>query len=80
VDNDELLDAAARLDDPVFTAPELAEHVELTRRSVSGRLKKMAEDGELSRKRVGGRAAVYWLPSFEDKFSASIDWPASESQ
>lgn len=62
VDPENVVDAIHAHPDPVVTAPELAEELPVTARTVSNRLRELAAGGEVERKDVGGRAVVYWLP------------------
>jgi len=51
---------------PVATAPEIADDLPLTRRSVLDKLRLLEAAGEVGCKSVGARAAVWWpLPSKE---------------
>lgn len=45
---------------PVWTANQIAERVDLGRTGVGYRLRKMHELGLVEKKKVGGRAAVWW--------------------
>ncbi|KTG28459.1 hypothetical protein AUR66_11585, partial [Haloferax profundi] len=52
-------------DDPVLTAPEVAEGLhrfdkQMTSEGVRNRLEKMAEDGLVNRKKIGSRAVCWW--------------------
>nr|WP_032073162.1 HTH domain-containing protein [Halorubrum sp. T3]AGI12349.1 hypothetical protein [Halorubrum sp. T3] len=62
VDPEDVVDAIHAHDDPVVTAPELADELPVTSRTVSNRLRELAAGGDVERKDVGGRAVVYWLP------------------
>ncbi|RLM62481.1 HTH domain-containing protein [Halorubrum sp. Atlit-26R] len=62
VDPEDVVDAIHAHEDPVVTAPELADELPVTARTVSNRLRELAAAGDVERKDVGGRAVVYWLP------------------
>ena len=47
--------------DPVFSAPEIADMVDVTQQAAYDRLSSMHERGLVSKKMVGARAAVWWL-------------------
>lgn len=49
------------LPDPVVTAGEVSERVDMTRQGVNSRLDEMVDSGYVKRKEVGSRAVVYWL-------------------
>jgi len=61
VSNEELLRAIALSPDPIVTAPEIAERVDLTRQGVNNRLPELVEIGYLKKREVGAKAIVYWL-------------------
>lgn len=48
-------------DDPVLTAPEVADKLGITQQAAYARLSQAAERDELERKKVGSRAVVWWL-------------------
>jgi predicted transcriptional regulator len=47
--------------DPAITASELAERVDMSKQGVNKRLRELADDGYIVRKKVGAHAVVYWL-------------------
>jgi DNA-binding MarR family transcriptional regulator len=61
VSNEELLRAVALSPDPIVTAPEIADRVNLTRQGVNNRLPELVEQGLLKKRQVGAKAIVYWL-------------------
>lgn len=61
VDDAEILREVALAPDPIVTAPELAERLEMTRQGVNHRLDQLVEKGYLEEREVGSRAVVYWL-------------------
>lgn len=52
-------------DDPVLTAVEVAEELDITQQAAHARLTRAHERGELNRKKTGARAVVWWLPGQE---------------
>lgn len=46
--------------DPVVTAPELAEKIDVTQQAAHSKLSDMLERGLVEKKQVGARAAVWW--------------------
>jgi predicted ArsR family transcriptional regulator len=63
VSDAEILRTIALLPDPVCTAPELAERLDMSRQGVNKRLKKLREKHLVGHKEVGAHAAVWWLTS-----------------
>jgi Fe2+ or Zn2+ uptake regulation protein len=61
VSDEEILDVFRESSDPVLIASEVADEVSIGRRGVYKRLKQLAEDGQLGRKKIGGRGTVWWL-------------------
>lgn len=62
VSDEQILELFRDSDDPVLTASEIADQVDLTRRNVLNRLKDLETEGALRSKKVGGRSTVWWLP------------------
>jgi len=58
---DDIVTTVRRMNDPVFTAVEIAEATGVTRPTVHKRLREMEKSGEVRRKEVGSRAVVFWL-------------------
>lgn len=48
------------------TASEIADELGIVRRTAYNKLQTLAERGDLHRKKVGGRAVVYWRPAEEE--------------
>ncbi|MDS0295354.1 HTH domain-containing protein [Halogeometricum luteum] len=46
--------------DPVMTAKEIADELEVSRDTVGRKLAQLAEKGEVEQKKVGARAVVWW--------------------
>ena len=59
--DEEILSKFEESSDPVLTAAEIASEAEMTRQAISRRLEKLKDEGYLSRKKVGGRAVVWWV-------------------
>ncbi|MYL16167.1 HTH domain-containing protein [Halorubrum terrestre] len=62
VSDEQILSLFRESTDPVLTASEIADQVDLTRRNVLNRLKDLESNGHLRSKKVGGRSTVWWLP------------------
>lgn len=68
-------------DDPVLTAPEVAEGLQrfgkqLTPEGVRNRLEQMAEKGLVSRKKLGARAVGWWAevaPELDTQTANTVD-------
>lgn len=58
--DDSLLRLFAESDDPVLTAAEIAEEVDLTRQAVNYRLQQLEASGDVARKKIGSRAVAWW--------------------
>lgn len=61
VSDQEILQAISLHPDPVVTASEIAEAVDMTNTGVNKRLNQLVEDEFVVRKDVGARATIYWL-------------------
>lgn len=48
-------------DDPVMTAKEIADHLEVSRDTVGRKLARLLEEEKVSQKKVGARAVVWWI-------------------
>jgi len=67
--DDDILNQFHDSADPVLTAAEIADNVGMSRQAIQRRLKQLRDDGRLNKKKVGGRAIVWWLPDVGDEFS-----------
>lgn len=47
---------------PFLTLVEIADQVEVTKKTVHERLKELENEGRVHRKKVGARAVIWWLP------------------
>jgi predicted ArsR family transcriptional regulator len=47
-------------DDPVMTAKEIADQLEVSRDTVGRKLARLSEEGKVNQKKVGARAVVWW--------------------
>jgi response regulator of citrate/malate metabolism len=56
---DSVLDVFDRVEIPVLTASEVADKLDCSRPSAYNKLEALVERGELHKKKVGARAAVY---------------------
>ncbi|MFU8869699.1 hypothetical protein [Natronococcus sp.] len=65
VSDEEILEAMDRIPGPVTTAAELADVLPIGRRAIRERLKDFEKRGLVARKKVGGRAVVWWVSSDE---------------
>lgn len=61
VSDDEILRSIALHPDPVVTASEVADAVDMTSQGINKRLTQLSESGLIVRKTVGSRAVIYWL-------------------
>lgn len=55
----------------VLTTPEIADGLDVSRRTALRRLSALANEGRVERKDVGGRTAVWWVP--DDDRPTDID-------
>jgi hypothetical protein len=62
VTDSELLAVFEQTDDPVLSTAEVADAVPIKRRGTLNRLQRLADEGELASKQVGGRNTVWWHP------------------
>mgnify|MGYP000538863324 CR=1 FL=1 len=56
-----ILQAVLLAPDPIVTAPELTERLEMSRQGLNPRLSELTKRGLLNRRKVGSRAVVYWI-------------------
>lgn len=59
-EDSELFRIFANSDDPVLTAVEVAEELDISQQAAHARLSKAHERGEIKRKKTGSRAVVWW--------------------
>jgi predicted nucleotidyltransferase/biotin operon repressor len=59
---EQVLEAMREASDPVVTASEVAETLGCSTSAARKKLTTLHENGEIARKKVGGRAVVWWLP------------------
>lgn len=57
----DIREAVASADEPVVTAREVAEVLGCSREAAYQKLSQLTEDGQIGKKKVGGRAVVWWL-------------------
>lgn len=73
VSDEEILDVFRESEDPVLTSVELAEQFDITQQAAYNRLSNLVGSGEIERKKVGGKAVVWWLDeAHSSKNSAAI--------
>jgi len=63
VSDEDILAVFERSDDPVLTTSEVADQIDIGQRGTYDRLEKLAEQGEIVRKKVSGSAVVWWSPA-----------------
>lgn len=63
--DDELIALFEETEDPVLTAPEIADELDITQQAAHSRLMRAYEHGELERKKTGARAVVWWLSGYD---------------
>ena len=66
VTDEEILASLDYAPGPVVTAAELEEVLPIGRRAIRERLLDFLDDGRVDRKKVGGRAVVWWRTSRDD--------------
>ena len=66
----EILRAIALHPDPIVTASEVGEAIDMTPQGVNKRLQELTSEGYVVRKDVGARAAVYWLDEAGKKLAS----------
>ena len=85
VSNDELIAVFRDADDPVLTSREVSESVSIGHSGVKKRLDALHDDERLHKKKVGGRATVWWVPDTgkmegisrrhgDDHYGENPDW------
>ena len=57
----EIVTVFEQADEPVLSAPEIAEAIGMTRQGVTYRLNQLEAEGVVARKRLGSRAVAWWL-------------------
>ncbi len=61
VSDEEILKHVALAPDPIVTAGEISELVDMTQQAVNKRLNQLVEEGYLNSRKVGSAAKVYWI-------------------
>jgi len=64
--DEEVLRYLQNTDERVVTTPEVAEALNVSRRTALRRLSNLADEGLIERKDIGGRSAVWWMPDDSD--------------
>lgn len=64
ITTDDVLEVFDARTDPAepFTAPEIAEELDCSRRTALNKLDTLEGAGDVASKKVGGRSKVWWLP------------------
>lgn len=73
VSDEEILAVFRDSHDPVLIASEVAAELSIGRRGVYKRLEDLAEENKLERKKIGGRATVWWLARHGSEDSQKSD-------
>lgn len=60
---EEICQIVALHPEPVVTASDIHEEMDMTRRGAQERLKRLVEEGYLGMKKVGSAGLVFWLTS-----------------
>ncbi|WP_435125342.1 winged helix-turn-helix transcriptional regulator [Halobaculum sp. D14] len=60
VADSEIVELFQNTEEPFRTPGDIASAVPISRQAVNSRLRKLAEEGTLQRRKVGGAAVVYW--------------------
>lgn len=61
VSDEEILRQVVLSPDPIVTAGEITDHVDMTQAAVNKRLQQLVNDGYLNSRKVGAAARVYWI-------------------
>lgn len=64
VSDKEILQMFKESGDPVLTASEIAEDLDIGRRGLLSRLEQLETQGFLKSKKAGGRSTVWWYPGY----------------
>lgn len=78
VTDEELLAVFQRTDDPVLSTAEIADELPIKRRATLTRLRRLADNGVLSRKQTGGRNTVWWPTTDPDTIAGGSAEPLLE--
>lgn len=76
---EEVVTAVALHPEPVVTAKDLMDDLNMTRRGTTKRLNQLVDDGYLYEKRVGSAAKVYWLTDKGRSLLPGITPPDAEN-
>lgn len=61
VSDEEILKLVVLSPDPIVTAGEIADKVDMTQQAVNKRLRNLSDEGLLNSRKVGSAAKVYWI-------------------
>ena len=63
---DRVVSAIRAVDGPVVTTRDVADRLDCTTEAARQKLVQLTEQGRVDRRKVGGRAVVWWLTESED--------------
>jgi predicted transcriptional regulator len=67
---EQVVEVMEKSDEPFMTLGEITKEVDVTKKTVHNRLSELVEDGQVSRKKVGAKAVVWWLPErYQGRYS-----------
>lgn len=61
VSDENIIKYFSQFDEPVLTSMDIAEAFDISQQAAHSRLSNLHEEGILKRRKVGGRAVVWWL-------------------
>jgi|AntDeeMetageno50_2_1112565.scaffolds.fasta_scaffold01920_6 Mn-dependent DtxR family transcriptional regulator len=62
VTQEKLLEVVRKHENPFVTSSEIAKSLDVERQTAYKYLERATEEGVLEKEKVGGSAAIYWLP------------------
>jgi predicted transcriptional regulator len=69
--NTDVIETLREHEDPFVTAIEIADRMDKSKGTIHDRLDELLDEGKVNRKKVGGRAVVWWLPERERQITPS---------
>jgi DNA-binding HxlR family transcriptional regulator len=72
IGDEEILREIALHPDPVVTTSELTGRIDMSQQGLNKRLRELADDGYIVRKKVGAHAVVYWLDDAGRELAAEV--------
>lgn len=70
--DEELIKIIESHPDKAVTAGEITDKVDMTRAGVLERLNALSDEGAITKKKVGARAVVWWVPTNQASRSSSL--------